>query len=63
MLVLTRTPHQKIVIDGPCEIELLDIRANKVRLGITADKSVSIMRSELLERKPAADEDKLTECG
>ncbi len=49
MLVLTRKVGEKIKVYGPCEICLVDIDRNKIRIGITADRDVGIFRSELLD--------------
>lgn len=51
MLVLSRLVGQKIVIGDGIEITVVDIDRNKVRIGITADKSVPIHRAEVLEPK------------
>jgi carbon storage regulator CsrA len=52
MLVLSRKPDQKIIlqVEGLKDIELTVVRIdhNKVRLGIDADNSVTILRSELI---------------
>lgn len=55
MLVLSRRPGEKIVIKGPCEIVVLAAKPNgNCRIGIIADKSVKVVREELLkEKKPA----------
>ena len=50
MLVLTRETKESIRIDGPCELTVLRIVGNKVRLGFTADKSTTIMRTEIIDR-------------
>lgn len=57
MLVLSRKPDERIIlqVDGLRDIELTVVRIdhNKVRLGIDADSSVTILRSELIpESKP-----------
>jgi carbon storage regulator CsrA len=49
MLVLSRKINEEIVTNGPCTITLIDIDRGKARLGFVADKSVKVMRSELLE--------------
>lgn len=61
MLVLSRKRDEKILlkVNGGEKIELTVVRidANKVRLGIEASDSVTILRSELLESpadKPVA---------
>jgi carbon storage regulator len=49
MLVLSRRPGEEIVIDGHIRVTLVEIRGGQVRLGITAPKSVSVMRRELCD--------------
>jgi carbon storage regulator len=55
MLVLSRRVDEKILItagDQVIVVTLVDVRGEKVRIGIDAERSVSVMRAELLERKP-----------
>jgi carbon storage regulator len=47
MLVLTRKTDEAIVIDGDVRISIVEIRGNRVKLGVTAPNSVSIQRLEL----------------
>ena len=47
MLVLTRKKHDSIVIDGRILVEVLQVKGNGIRLGITAPPDVSILRGEL----------------
>ena len=58
MLVLTRKITERIVIDGPCVIEIVKVQGNRVSMGFVADKNVSIKREELLnvavQRDPSA---------
>lgn len=49
MLVLTRRVDEGIIIAGNITIKVLAVEGNRVRLGITAGKEVSIMREEILE--------------
>jgi carbon storage regulator len=51
MLVLTRRIGEEIVIDGNIRIKVLEGRGDRVRLGITAPKSVRIDREEVHERR------------
>lgn len=51
MLVLTRRFGEEIVIDGQIVVTVVAIDGNKVRLGITAPKSISVDRSEVHERR------------
>jgi carbon storage regulator len=48
MLVLTRRIGQGIEIAGEIRVKVVDVRGNKVRLGITAPASVGVARLELL---------------
>lgn len=47
MLVLSRLRDQSIMIGDEVEIMIVDIRGEKVRLGITAPKSVPVHRKEV----------------
>lgn len=52
MLVLSRKEGERIVIDGPCVIEVVRIGppgSGNVRLGITAGMEVTILREELAD--------------
>lgn len=51
MLVLTRRLGEEIVIDGRITVTVVSVEGNKVRLGVTAPKSVSVDRSEVHERR------------
>lgn len=47
MLVLSRKKSERIVIDGNIVITVVDVRGDKVRLGIEAPREVPIHRSEV----------------
>ncbi len=47
MLVLSRKKSERIVIDGNIIITIVDVRGDKVRLGIEAPREISIHRSEV----------------
>ncbi len=47
MLVLSRKRNESIVIDGSIVITVVEIRGDKVRLGIEAPREVSIHRQEI----------------
>lgn len=53
MLVLSRRREEKIILSNKmgviAEILVVDIRGDTVRLGITADNSISIHREEIQE--------------
>ena len=50
MLVLTRKPGQSIMIGDGVEVHVLSVAGEKVRLGITAPREVSIFRNEVYDR-------------
>jgi carbon storage regulator len=50
MLVLTRKPGQSIMIGDEVEVQVLSVAGEKVRLGITAPRDVSIFRNEVYDR-------------
>jgi carbon storage regulator len=49
MLVLSRQKNQTIMIGDTIEITVVDIRGEKVRLGITAPPEVPVHRKEVYE--------------
>ena len=51
MLVLSRMKDESIMLGDDIEITILDIRSNKVRIGIAAPKEMSVDRSEVRDAK------------
>ena len=49
MLVLSRLRDETIMIGDDIEITIVDIRGDKVRLGITAPKNIAVHRKEVYE--------------
>ncbi len=49
MLVLSRKKDEKIIIGDQIKIMVIEIRGDKVRLGIDAPKEVSVHRQEVYE--------------
>lgn len=49
MLVLSRHRDEKIVINGEIVITVIEIRGDKVRLGIEAPRVVPVHRLEVFE--------------
>ncbi len=49
MLVLSRQKDESIVIGDDVEITIVDVRGDKVRLGINAPKHISVHRKEIYE--------------
>lgn len=50
MLVLSRQKDETIIIGDDIEVTVVDIRGDKVRLGINAPKSVTVHRKEVYEQ-------------
>lgn len=48
MLVLSRRIGERIVIDNEIVVEILEIKGNRIRLGVQAPPGSSILREELL---------------
>ena len=56
MLVLSRKEGERIIVNGPCVIEVVRIGPpgkGNVRLGITAEKNVPILREEIADESSA----------
>lgn len=49
MLVLSRQRDETIMIGDDVEITVVDIRGDKVRLGITAPRNIQVHRKEVYE--------------
>jgi carbon storage regulator len=49
MLVLSRQKDESIMIGDNVEVTIVDVRGDKVRLGITAPKDISVHRKEVYE--------------
>ena len=49
MLVLSRQRDESIMIGDDVEITIVDVRGDKVRLGITAPKNVPVHRREIYD--------------
>jgi len=49
MLVLSRQKDESIMIGEDVEITIVDVRGDKVRLGITAPKEIPVHRREVYE--------------
>jgi carbon storage regulator len=56
MLVLTRKLNESIIIDGNITLTVVEVRGNRVKLGIVAPGEVPVMREEIAvamsERRP-----------
>jgi carbon storage regulator len=49
MLVLSRQKDESIIIGDDVVITIVDVRGDKVRLGINAPKSITVHRKEVYE--------------
>ncbi len=49
MLVLSRQKDESIIIGDDIEITIVDVRGDKVRLGINAPKHISVHRKEIYD--------------
>jgi carbon storage regulator len=55
MLVLSRHIDESIIIEGGIKITVVDIRGDKVRLGIEAPRELAVDREEVYYDKLDAD--------
>ena len=61
MLVLSRQKDESIIIGDDVEITIVDVRGDKVRLGINAPRSISVHRKEIYEAIQREKEEKSKE--
>lgn len=64
MLVLSRKKNESIVINDDITIVVVEIRGDKVRLGVEAPKEVPVHRNEVYEairRSQLADQSQLSD--
>jgi len=52
MLVLSRYPGQRIMLNNDIVITLVECRGNKAKIGIEAPDNYLILREELIGKKP-----------
>ena len=62
MLVLSRKKDESIIIGDDVEITIVDVRGDKVRLGINAPRSISVHRKEIYEAIQREKEQKAKEA-
>ena len=48
MLVLSRHKNEAIVIDGQIKVTVVEIKGDKIRLGIEAPREIAVWREELV---------------
>jgi carbon storage regulator len=61
MLVLSRKKNESIVINDSISVVVVEIRGDKVRLGIDAPKDVVVHRKEVYEAIQAESREKTAE--
>ena len=49
MLVLSRQKDESIIIGDDVEITIVDVRGDKVRLGINAPRNITVHRKEVYD--------------
>ncbi len=54
MLILTRKPGERFVINDDITVTVLEFKGNQIRIGIDAPSDVKIFREEVYERIIAA---------
>lgn len=55
MLVLSRKKGERITIGKGVQVCVVEVRGDKVRLGIEAPPDVDVVRNELLDQGPATE--------
>ncbi|MHC4068940.1 MAG: carbon storage regulator CsrA [Planctomycetota bacterium] len=63
MLVLSRQKDESIMIGDNVEITIVDVRGDKVRLGIIAPREVPVHRREVYEAIQRENEEKKKQQG
>lgn len=66
MLVLSRQKDESIMIGDDVEITIVDVRGDKVRLGINAPRNITVHRKEIylaIQKEKEAKEESPTPSG
>lgn len=50
MLVLSRKKGESLIIDNHVTVTILDVQQDKIKMGISAPKNVTILRKELYDK-------------
>ena len=50
MLILTRRPTQTLTIGSEVTVTVLEIRGNRVRIGVNAPRDIAVLRVKSVER-------------
>jgi len=60
MLVLSRKKNESIIIDDNIQVTVVEVRGDKVRLGVTAPKSIPVHREEIAQKIEAKEASAVT---
>ena len=50
MLVLSRKKNESVIIDDNIQVTIVEVRGDKVRLGINAPKDIVVHREEIAQK-------------
>ena len=62
MLVLSRKVGERIVIDGNINVVVNRVSGNRISLGVTAPRSVRVVRGEISDREASDEVTELSEA-
>lgn len=62
MLVLSRKPHERILVGNDIVIEITRIQGGRVKLGVIAPDRVTVRRTECVPIPAASDETENKRC-
>ncbi len=63
MLVLSRKKNESIIINDDITVTVIEIRGDKVRLGIEAPKDVTVHRREVYEAIQSQNQERMRDPG
>lgn len=58
-LILSRVMEQELLIDGPSRIKVIKLSKGRVHLAVEADKTVKVLRAELVDKEATVSENKV----
>jgi carbon storage regulator len=63
MLIISRKTGQSILIGDEIEVTVTAVRGDQIRLAISAPRSVTVLRKEVVEQVTAGNNDAVTAAG
>ena len=54
MLVLSRKPDQSLLLGGEIKVTVLSIDGDRVKLGVTAPRHITVLREEIFKQVQSA---------